>query len=146
MVNRCLSALYMTFKSFVAVSPQPNMKKKRNKLKSDLGSYMLGSALCHLIFVYSSWVPKTPKLWERRGGGLSQPGAQGHIDNRLILTLEMSLRGIQEVLLSKLSRNCAPGPHWQVNPCGAEGLFLLQSSQKNHFSVKIPENTSNKEM
>ena len=32
------------------------------------------------------------------------------------------------------------------NPCGAEGLYLLQSSQTNHFSVKIPENTSNKEM
>ena len=32
------------------------------------------------------------------------------------------------------------------NPCGAEGLFLLQSSQTNHFSVKNPENTSNKEI
>ena len=31
------------------------------------------------------------------------------------------------------------------NPCGAEGIFLLQSSQ-NHFSVKIPENISNKEI
>ena len=38
------------------------------------------------------------------------------------------------------------GVYTYFNPCGSEGLFLLQSSQTNYFSVKIPENTSNKEI